>query len=271
VKCFGIFVLLFVLQITKAQDSIIEKSLPLQFKELEKYNTPIEYKFDSVTVYAICTGYISTHKKFPEPVFVWLIKTPVGNYLIDAGLAPTITNPDYFKGISKSFFINQFEFYIYRSNNLLIQLKKLHADTNLKSIILTHGHFDHIGYLDKFMRTPVILTETEKNQIEKYGQAAGYEKNTDKAIDFTRTHPLILDKYQITALNRYIQIFRSDTHTKGHLMVLLQSGKNKILFTGDLNLANMNKNSEVYIFTNNICDLQKAVLLFNHSIDLKKE
>ncbi len=249
---------------SRAQDSIHEKPLLNEFKELAKYNTPIEYKFDSITVYAICTGYISTNKKYPEPVFVWLIKTPIGNYLIDGGLSPNITDPDYFKGISKTVFNHQFDFYIYKTNNLTTQLEKLGVSKNLKSIILTHGHFDHIGYLNSLNKVPVIISLTEKDQIETFGQAMGYEKGTENQIDFKRCEVIKLGDNEIKTLNKYISIIKTGHHTKGHMMILVNSGKTKLLFTGDINLNSLPHDNEIYKFIDAKFKISTLKLFFNH-------
>ena len=267
-KILSAFSLILLCFFVKAQNSVIEKKLPDEFKALEKYNKPLAFKFDSVTVYAICTGFISTDKKFPEPVFVWLVKTPVGNYLIDAGLAPNITEPDYFKGISHSFFNKQSDFYIYKSNNLIFQLRNLGVDSNIKSIILTHGHFDHIGYLPELPLTKVILSETEKNQIKTLGQTAGYEKGTDRLIDFKRTEAINIEKDEIKSLNPYVSLIKTGNHTKGHMMILISTAKEKILFTGDINLKKLPKEDLLYKFLDSEFKIDSLKLFFNHDQNL---
>jgi glyoxylase-like metal-dependent hydrolase (beta-lactamase superfamily II) len=249
-----------------AQSGITESPLPKEFVVLEKFNSPMELKFDSIQIYAICTGYISTDKKAPEPVFVWLIKTPEGNYLIDGGLSPNINDPDYFKGFSKPFFEKKFDFYLYKENDLIYQLNKLGIGTNIKSIILTHGHFDHIGYLDKLPQE-IFMTREEKKQIEIYGQADGYEKNTDQLINFNRVKVVELDKYKSSAINKYLMVVRSDEHTKGHQMILLLAGAKRILFTGDVNMKKEPK-SDLYNFIDQAFDIEKLILLYNHDTDL---
>lgn len=253
----------------KAQDTLIENHLPAEFKSLEKYNNPVVFKYDSVTVYAICTGYISTQHKFPEPVFVWLIKTPAGNYLVDAGLAPNIADPNYFKGISKGFFDKQFTFYLYKSNYLPNQLKTLGVDEgNLRAIILSHAHFDHIGYLSYYKKTKVVITSKEKNEVERAGQLAGYQKDASKLIDFKRAEIIGIGNKESEKLAKDMLYIRTDVHTSGHAMVLLYAGKEKVLFTGDINLNISDKKDGLYTFIDKTYQINSLKQLFNHDQNL---
>jgi glyoxylase-like metal-dependent hydrolase (beta-lactamase superfamily II) len=253
------------MQAVNAQDSLITRSLPAGYAALEKYNKDIRFNQGEDTVIAICTGYISTNKQYPEPVFVWLIKSPSGNYLVDAGLSPLICDKNYFKGISKIFFDREFTFYLYKSNYLPLHLKNYGVnENNLKAIILTHAHFDHIGYLDYFKKVKVILTGEEKKQVQDKGQLAGYQKDTDHIINLNRCDALTIEEQKVKELSESITLIRTDEHTKGHQMILVNTGSGNILFTGDINISKLSANSPLLNCLNKITDLKSTRLFFNH-------
>jgi glyoxylase-like metal-dependent hydrolase (beta-lactamase superfamily II) len=264
---FGLYMLLLA---SYAQDTLTEAPLPEKYATLEKYNKPIEFVYDDVSVAAICTGYISTDNKFPEPVFVWLIKTPGANYLIDAGLSPKILNKNYFQGISSYFFKNQFTFYMYKSNNLLLQLERLKIPVStIKVIFLTHAHFDHIGYLPELKKIKVVMTKKERDEVNGSGQLAGYQKNTDDIVGTDRTDAMPLEHQGTQKINEQITLLRTDNHTKGHQMILLNTPKGKVLFTGDVNMKILDTNCDLYKFIGSQVDMKTCTFFFNHDIDLK--
>ncbi|HWY37336.1 MAG TPA: MBL fold metallo-hydrolase [Bacteroidia bacterium] len=256
--------------ISKAQKSLLENPLPDKYKSLEKYDSPVFYDYGKIKIYAISTGYISTSGNFPEPVFVWLIKTDTANYLIDAGLSSHVLNKNYFGGISGYFFEKQFTFYRTEKNDLIARLKELSVyPKNIKSIFLTHAHFDHIGYLPELKGVKVFLTEKEKDEVAEQGQLAGYQKNTDTIIDLKRIETIHVKEREIKKLNSLISIIRTGQHTPGHEMILLQGEKIKILFTGDLNLKMEKPNSDLMNFLDQKIGLKDCTQFFNHDINLK--
>jgi glyoxylase-like metal-dependent hydrolase (beta-lactamase superfamily II) len=252
-------------QTIHGQDSMVTRALPAGYSALEKYNKDIRFTIGKDTVIAICTGYISTNKQYPEPVFVWLLKSPSGNYLVDGGLSPMICDKNYFKGISKIFFDREFTFFLYESNYLPFHLKSYGVnESNLKAIILTHAHFDHIGYLNYYKKVKVILTSEEKRCVQDKGQLAGYQKDTERIIDLSRCDASEIEVQKIKELDNSITLIRTDEHTKGHLMILVKTGSENILFTGDIDVSKLSAGSPLLTFLNKVTDLKSTRLFFNH-------
>ncbi len=103
---------------------------------------------------------------------------------------------------------------------------------NLKYILITHGHFDHVYCLDKFKETfknvPVLINKNDLpllNQVPLQCQMAGVEEikvpSIDKFID-ENTDDLYLGKNQL-------QIITTPGHSKGGNCYLIED----IMFCGD--------------------------------------
>lgn len=243
--------------------------LPDSARRLEIYNTPKTYHFDEVTVTAISTGYISIKGSFPHPVFAWLIQTPTENYLIDSGLSNQVNDSDYFGGISRGVFRKKFTFYRYDENNLMTQLSNLKlSPTDLKNVILTHAHFDHVGYLTQFKKVPILISQAERDKVDQSGQLGGYMNKTGALLDSAGVQTVPIDLYQSKKLNSYLTLIRTGVHTPGHLMVLLQTKSSKVLFTGDTPISSLNKNEDPYLTLDKLVGLSTARLFYNHDSDL---
>ncbi|MBS1651279.1 MAG: MBL fold metallo-hydrolase [Bacteroidetes bacterium] len=239
--------------------------MPEKYQELKKYDTPKKFDFGNVKVTSICTGYISTNNNFPEPVFVWLMQFKDSVFLIDAGLSPQVNSPDYFSGLSAGFFKSDFKFYLSKNNHLIQQLEQLSVKTSdIKTIFLTHAHFDHIGYLPQLKGIKVVLTVKESESVKTKGQLAGYQKNTEKIIDFSRIEVIDASQMKLKKYNSLISVLQTSNHTAGHEMILLNTDKGKVLFTGDIDLSKISKTNKLYRQIEKQVSIKDCVLLFNH-------
>ncbi len=241
------------------------QSLPSSWQNLEKFNTPQKSSFDDVQVFALCTGYISINGSVPNPDFVWLIKSPRGNYLVDTGLSDHVRSRGYFRGVSAGVFRKKFTIYNYPENHLTLQLKKLGVEpTSLNGILLSHAHFDHIGNIEELSQVPVLITAQEFAQVSGDAQLRGYMKGTKELLSNSPLDQISIQTFESHAVNAELTLLRTDLHTKGHQMVLLKTKNFSVLFTGDTSVPNLENGSPVRAFLGHFVDLSKTILLYNH-------
>lgn len=136
-----------------------------------------------------------------------------------------------------------------KSKTLKRALKKLNAEPeDIKLIIITHAHHDHVGSLHEIKRlskAPVLLHQKEKTSLEKgYTE---FPKGTDpitrtistlidkfsrKKQQFTPVKPdmTIKDDYDLKNFGMEGKIIHTPGHTRGSICMIIQ---NKYCFTGD--------------------------------------
>lgn len=110
------------------------------------------------------------------------------------------------------------------------KMEELIGDTNLQYILLTHGHFDHIGGVkavkEKY-NAKVVISEFDKDMLSssRLSLAAFVgETHTNAKYDI-----LVSDNDRITLGNEEIQVLSTPGHTKGSVCYLI----GEYLFTGD--------------------------------------
>jgi glyoxylase-like metal-dependent hydrolase (beta-lactamase superfamily II) len=150
----------------------------------------------------------------PNAVTAYVVRTPESIVLIDAGLGMEL-------------FDNLFS----------IGIKPEEID----AVLISHAHFDHIGGLLRddemmFPNADIYIAESEykywKGEKSQDGDKA---RQVFKAYKGQR-HLIQPDQLDSTAtpLIPYFQAIAAYGHTPGHTMYLLSSGKEKMLFWGDL-------------------------------------
>jgi N-acyl homoserine lactone hydrolase len=212
-----------------------------------------------VKIHAISTGAVSVKTKFRDsskkgllakldfifdktftewlPIWVWVIEHPEGIFIIDTGENVNINNPHYFK--SSGIFTNwlnktMFKFYFNREQEIDKQLLKFNINSyDVKRVILTHLHIDHVDGLKHFKNSKIIVNKLEwENSFGDLPKLYPYwfkpelvelnqkYQNFDQALYLTKAKDLIA--------------LHTPGHTKGHMSVLLKTDDCQILFAGDL-------------------------------------
>ena len=138
-----------------------------------------------------------------QPIWVLAIDHPEGIFLVDTGI-PTHITP-WYHSIT-------YKFDITRDQEIDHQLAGANIQTQqIKTILLTHRHFDHTGGLYHFPQTPVFHPSP--------GDL------TDTCGPFTKARYLTTQKD--------LAVVFTPGHTRDHCSVLLKTDTAHILFAGD--------------------------------------
>lgn len=99
---------------------------------------------------------------------------------------------------------------------------------NLKSILLTHGHMDHVGAVDAVRDAfdiPVYISEVDMKYIEQRKMAFGKMRRADFFLK---------EGDDFSFAGKKIAIYETPGHSKGSLSFLMEG----ILFAGDVLFQN---------------------------------
>lgn len=99
---------------------------------------------------------------------------------------------------------------------------------NLKSILLTHGHVDHVGAVDAVRDAfdiPVYISEVDMKYIEQRKMAFGKMRRADFFLK---------EGDDFSFVGKKIAIYETPGHSKGSLSFLMEG----ILFAGDVLFQN---------------------------------
>lgn len=101
------------------------------------------------------------------------------------------------------------------------------------TIVLTHLHFDHIGGLDQFPNTPVLLNR-EEGQHPFGALPKLYPKKFNPTLLDLDTPFGPFPKTRSLTSDNSILLVHTPGHTKGHCSVLVRTDTTNILLAGDV-------------------------------------
>jgi len=190
------------------------------------------------------SGWVSTldfvlDRHFTEwmPIWVMIIEHPEGIFIIDTGEIASVTGPDYFRssGYFTSWFdTSQFRFKVERDEEIDRQLQLLKIPVEkVKSVILTHLHFDHTDGLHHFPSTPVFVN---KGEWEKpFGDLPKLYPDwlSPSLLDLNKSYD-VFEHTAFLTIAEDLLLVHTPGHTWGHCSVLLKADECYIMFAADI-------------------------------------
>jgi len=103
----------------------------------------------------------------------------------------------------------------------------------LSGILITHGHYDHIKYVDewhaKFPKAPVYMHPDDDVLLRDAGANCSYMDGIAKTFDFYHEDPQATLNFGSVE----VRVIHTPGHTKGSVCYMFTEGDDKYMFTGD--------------------------------------
>ena len=168
----------------------------------------------------------------PVPIWVWLIETPHGKYLVDTGESSVYHNPGHFRNpIDRFVHHTILQINIDVEENIDRQLDRVHvAPEDVDVVILTHLHIDHTDGIRYFPRSEFLVSNTEL--AKPFGVPFSTFPGWFRANKISHTHT-DLPFEGAYRLSEDLTIVSTPGHTFGHQSVLLSVDDVVLFFAGD--------------------------------------
>jgi len=194
-------------------------------------------------------------KNFTEWMQIWVlvIEHPEGIFVIDTGENADVNNPGYFKssGIFANWFdTTQFRFKVNKPEEIGPQLNGLNIPiANIKAVVLTHLHLDHIDGVKYFPSTEIIVNKLEWER--PFGDLPKLYPSWFKPtlVELDQQFD-VFDQVQYLTASKDLLLIQTPGHTYHHCSVLLQADECSIFFAADICYSQYQIIEEKYSGTN---------------------
>ncbi|TDW99209.1 N-acyl homoserine lactonase family protein [Dinghuibacter silviterrae] len=171
------------------------------------------------------------------PIWVMVIEHPDGTFLIDTGEVAAVMDPDYFRSsgaLVHWFDRSQFRFDVRREDEIDVQLTNIGIPpSQVKTIVLTHLHFDHTDGLSHFPGTRVLLGDLEWKKPYGALKRLWPQDFHPVAVPLDCPYEMFERTYALTG-SEDLLLVHTPGHTWGHASVLIKTDLGPILFAGDV-------------------------------------
>ena len=112
------------------------------------------------------------------------------------------------------------------------------GESDVKGLLLTHGHHDHIKYIDEWMAAypdaNVFFSSNDKELLGNGFMNCSYMEGSETLYSFKFTNVAGMYGMNIIKEDGFeIKVFETPGHTMGSVCYLVSTGDEDMLFTGD--------------------------------------
>ncbi|MEM8898756.1 MAG: N-acyl homoserine lactonase family protein [Bacteroidota bacterium] len=174
------------------------------------------------------------------PIWVWLIEHPEGNILIDTGEQPAALTKKHYACDPATGWVNQkiLKFQIEENWEVHRQLAKVgKSPEDIRWVVLTHMHLDHVDGLRHFSKSEIIVSQVEA--VNPSGSIPCLLPSWFAPRRITYEKSLIPHFSHAKALTKAKDVVLLSTpgHTYGHQSVLIRRGEYDICLAGDVSFT----------------------------------
>jgi N-acyl homoserine lactone hydrolase len=178
------------------------------------------------------------------PILAWAILHPDGVILVDTGETPRAMGPDYYP-MQHPYYQHALRVDI-PADEAIDQQLHAHGITprDVRTVLLTHLHTDHVGGLHAFERAEVFVHQMEHDFARSdAGIARGYLPQhfpgwfAPRFYQFTDDPVGSLGRSHRVTEQGDVRIVQTPGHTAGHVSVLVNGGDVSFLVAGDATYA----------------------------------
>jgi N-acyl homoserine lactone hydrolase len=176
----------------------------------------------------------------PLPVLSWLVEHPDGLILVDAGADLAAASVGYFPRWHP-FYRRAIRFSAGDDADVAGCLARQGiAPADIKTVVLSHLHWDHVGGLEPFRHARVLVTQNELDEARGLvGRARGYMPDhwpgwfDPEPVSFAHS-PVgpFPESFDVTRSGD-VQLLPTPGHTRGHMSVLVDGAECSWLLAGD--------------------------------------
>ena len=174
------------------------------------------------------------------PVNAFLVEHPAGPCLFDTGQTARAAAPGYFPSWQPFFRLSRFE--LRPDDEIARQLRRLGMDPgDVRWVVLSHLHTDHVGGLDSFRESEVLVTRSEWRRAGGLaGRIRGYLPQywpaglEPRLLDLDRDDFGPFPGSHDIAGDGTLLVVSTPGHTPGHASLLVRRPGGGVLLGGDL-------------------------------------
>ena len=175
----------------------------------------------------------------PLPILAWVVEHPDGPVVVDTGENAGVMEKGYFPAWHPYARLAM-RLDVRPEQEIGPRMRALGLDPeDVRTVVLTHLHTDHVGGVGHFPRSEVVVTRTEWERAQGFaGKVRGYVPHRFPQAVAPRLVDLPRDPYGPFEASMEvadgIRLVATPGHTPGHISVVVEDGGRTLFLAGDL-------------------------------------